>query len=326
MTRRMLSDCLERLDAGECRPAVPHLSRRSQGTVASVVALLIALAGSDQARAQAPQPSAPKAAGTAQTSSEKRADPRATPDVLQEIVVTASARPEEKFKASYAITTTSAEQIRDAVPNGTADLLKVVPGIWVETTGGETDANIYVRGFAGSGNSPFVTLELDGVPMFAPSSISFMDNTNLFRLDDSVDHVETLIGGPGAIWGHGQPGATMNVIQKNGKDDPGGSVRLTVGTGGLYRLDFYDGGQISDNWYGSVGGFYRTERGIRDTQYPFDQGGQVEATLTHTFDGGELTFYGRVLNDNNTFVTDIPMLAHGSGTGISLSHSRGSTL
>lgn len=318
MTRRMLSDCGERPEADERRAATPQPCRYGQGTVATIVALLIALAGSDQAVAQTAQPSPPTAASAAQKSGEKRADPSAT-DVLQEVVVTASARPEEKFRTSYAITTTSAEQIRDAVPNGTADLLKVVPGIWVETTGGETDANIYVRGFAGSGNSPFVTLELDGVPMFAPSSISFMDNTNLFRLDDSVDHVETLIGGPGAIWGHGQPGATMNVIQKNGKDNPGGIVRLTAGTGGLYRLDFYDGGQISDGWYGSVGGFYRTDRGVRDTQYPFDQGGQVEATLTHDFDGGELTLYGRVLRDNNTFVTDIPMLAHGSGTGESLS-------
>jgi outer membrane receptor protein involved in Fe transport len=319
MTRRTLADCLKGLDA-ERRPAGHLVLRRSQGTIASVVALLIALAGSDQAGAQTPQSATSNSTATASTSSQKRADPLAPQAVLQEVVVTASARPEEKFRTSYAITTTSSEQIRDAVPNGTADLLKVVPGIWVETTGGETDANIYVRGFAGSGNSPFVTLELDGVPMFAPSSISFMDNTNLFRLDDSVDHVETLIGGPGAIWGHGQPGATMNVIQKNGKDNPGGIVRLTAGTGGLYRADFYDGGQISDGWYGSVGGFYRTDRGIRDTQYPFDQGGQVEATLTHVFDGGgELTIYGRVLNDNNTFVTDIPMLAHGSGGNLSLS-------
>ena len=292
-------------------PSQRRNRRAEQLIMVSTMALVAALASEGAAQAQTD--AAPAAAPTAPAAN-------APPQALEEIVVTGAARGEKKFKAAYAITTINEQQVKELAPTGTADLLKTVPGVWVETTGGETNANIYIRGFPQTGNSAYLTLELDGVPLFAPSSISFMDNTNLFRLDDSVDHVETLIGGPGAIWGHGQAGATMNVIQKNGYDNPGGVIEATTGSGSLYRGDFYYGGKIADDWYASVGGFYRTDQGVRDTQFPSDQGGQIEATLTHTFEsGGEVEFYGRVLDDSNAFFTDIPMLATGAGSNLKLS-------
>ena len=42
-----------------------------------------------------------------------------------------------------------AEQIKQANPESTADLLKISPGIWAEPTGGQTGANIEMRGFLG---------------------------------------------------------------------------------------------------------------------------------------------------------------------------------
>ena len=68
----------------------------------------------------------------------------ATPaaESLQEIVVTASAVGVKKLDASYNIVAVDAEQIKEANPKSTADILKVSPGIWPESSGGQTGANI----------------------------------------------------------------------------------------------------------------------------------------------------------------------------------------
>ena len=63
---------------------------------------------------------------------------------LETVVVTGSAisggRPE--LEASYNIVTANEEQIRQSNPKSTADLLKISPGLWPESTGGQTGANI----------------------------------------------------------------------------------------------------------------------------------------------------------------------------------------
>jgi outer membrane cobalamin receptor len=67
----------------------------------------------------------------------------------QEIVVTGNTNREgqRKIDASYSISTASALQIREVQPTSTADLLKIVPGVWVESSGGQAGANVFIRGF-----------------------------------------------------------------------------------------------------------------------------------------------------------------------------------
>src|SRR5262249_45123539 len=61
-----------------------------------------------------------------------------------------------------------------------------------------------------------------------------------------------------------------------------------------------------DNWYGSIGGFYRQSDGGRDPQYPSDIGGQLTATIKRTFDNGYLMFWARTLHDKNQWVAGFP--------------------
>src|SRR5690606_5050175 len=73
---------------------------------------------------------------------------------IEELIVTgtpggASLR---KFDASFAISTVSEEEIRQVAPASTADLLKTIPGVWVESSGGISGANIFVRGFPSGGD------------------------------------------------------------------------------------------------------------------------------------------------------------------------------
>jgi outer membrane receptor protein involved in Fe transport len=232
---------------------------------------------------------------------------------LQEVVVTATATGVKKLEASYNIVSVDAEAIKQQNPKSTADLLKVSPGIWPESSGGQTGANIEVAGFPSGGDAPFFTNMIQGLPMYGMPSLSFMDSSSFLRIDDTIERVEVVQGGPGALFGPGQMGATANFILRRGSDAPGGSISEMWGDEGLWRTDGYYGFKISDGWYGSVGGFYRDSKGVRPPQFSADQGGQVSATVSHDLDGGSLMFWARVLDDHNQFMVPIPVIENGSG-------------
>jgi iron complex outermembrane receptor protein len=171
--------------------------------------------------------------------------------------------------------------------------MKLVPGVYAESTGGQSGANIEVRGFPSGSDSPFVSVQLNGNPIYPVPVLSFFEGSSAFRLDDTVERVEVLRGGPSTIYSVGQPGATMNFILKKGTDTPEGTVRLTTGTGSLRRVDMYYGGKISDGWYGRSAASTARPMACATPQFPADDGGQLTATLTRKLDQGELTLYVR---------------------------------
>ena len=236
------------------------------------------------------------------------------------VVIVGSANPagQRKIEAGYAVTTLSADTLKAAAPISAAAVLKLVPGIFPETTGGVSGPNIEVRGFPTGGDAKFVTMQIDSLPVFPVASLSFLDNSTQIRLDETIKRVEATIGGQAVLFGNGQPGATVNFVQKNGRDDQGGSIGLTYGTGNLTRFDTYYGAELAKGWYGSVGGFYRTAKGVRNTQFPSDQGYQFVGTLTHDFDDGSFTVYTRQTSDRNAFFTPIPLIRTGTGSDITL--------
>ncbi|MHB8816703.1 MAG: TonB-dependent receptor plug domain-containing protein, partial [Steroidobacteraceae bacterium] len=133
---------------------------------------------------------------------------------LQEVVVTGT--PEVSgvrlLDASFPVSAASLAQIQLAQPSSAADLLKIVPGLWAESSGGETGANIEVAGFPGGGDAPYVTYQIEGSPVYPAPTLSFMDNSSLLRLDDTIDRIEVVQGGPSVVYSNGQIGATTNII------------------------------------------------------------------------------------------------------------------
>lgn len=65
---------------------------------------------------------------------------------LEEVVVTGTATRASKMKQSVSVSSMSTEMIEMSAPNNSADVLRTVPGIRAESTGGEGNANINVRG------------------------------------------------------------------------------------------------------------------------------------------------------------------------------------
>src|SRR6185437_8258625 len=90
---------------------------------------------------------------------------------LQTVVVTATATGVSKLDASYNVVTANREEIQQANPVSVADLLKISPGIWPESTGGQTGANIEIAGFPGGGDAPFFTNMINGSPIYGMSSL-----------------------------------------------------------------------------------------------------------------------------------------------------------
>ena len=243
----------------------------------------------------------------------------ANTSTLDEIVVTGTPQAAglKKLDASFSINTASLEEIRTAQPSSAADLLKIVPGVWAESSGGETGANIELVGFPGGGDAPYVTYQLNGAPIYPASTLSFMDNSSLFRLDESVERAEFVLGGPAVVFSNGQIGETANFILRQGTAKAQGDLAVTFGSEGMYRIDGFYSGPIAQDWYMSIAGFYRDSNGVRSPQYPSDIGGQLTGTLTHTLDAGSIMFYARVLSDKNLFITDVPLSVSANGRGVS---------
>ncbi|MFC5477653.1 TonB-dependent receptor [Massilia suwonensis] len=279
------------------------MKQSKQFALSTVALAVLTLVGQAQAAGQA----APQEGTNATVTQE-----------IQQVVVTgtASASGTRKIDTAFSITTATEEQLKSASPSSTADVLKLVPGVYAEATGGQSGANVEVRGFPSGSDSPFVSVQLNGNPVYPVPVLSFFEGTSAFRLDDTIERVEVLRGGPSTIYSVGQPGATMNFILKKGDDVPERTIRLTTGTGNLRRGDVFLGGKLAEGWYGTIGGFYRKTDGVRDAQFPADDGGQLTATITRKLDGGEITAYVRATDEKNAFYTGVPLISSNEGRTI----------
>ena len=198
-------------------------------------------------------------------------------NIIEEVVVTGTAGGGEmrKLDASFAITNVSAEDITKFSPKSTADLLKTIPGVWAESSGGVAGANVLCVDFRPVGDAPFYTLELEGAPIFPPATLSFLENTTLFRIDETIKRVEGLRGGPQSVQDNGQPGLTTNFLLKEGSEETEGLVKYSVADYGLQRFDAVLSGEISEDFYYMIGGYVASSQGIRDAGYTSEEGKSV---------------------------------------------------
>ncbi|CAD5254270.1 Trehalose-regulated TonB-dependent outer membrane receptor [Alteromonas sp. 38] len=216
-----------------------------------------------------------------------------------------------KIDASFAVTNIDASDIEKFAPKSTADLFKAIPGVWVESSGGESGANVFVRGFPGGGDAPFLTIALEGSPIYPASTLSFLENSQMFRIDDTIEMVEGLRGGPNPVVSNGQPGLTTNFRLKRGGEDSEASVKYTVSDYGLNRVDLVLSGALADDLYYMVGGYVKSSDGIRDAGFSSEEGNQFTVNLTKIFDKGELNLYTRQTDDHGTWYLPTPLNVEG---------------
>jgi iron complex outermembrane recepter protein len=230
-------------------------------------------------------------------------------ETIEEVIVTGTAGGAElrKFDASFAITTMSDEDINKFAPQSTADLLKLVPGVWSESSGGVAGANVFVRGFPGGGDAPFFTLQVNGAPIFPPPTLSFLENTTLFRIDETVLRVEALRGGPNPVFSNGQPGLTTNFILREGSAETEGLVKYTTSDYELRRFDGYLSGELADEFYYMIGGYISSSPGIREAGFNSDEGQQLTINLTKDLDNGSINFFHRQTDDHGQWYLPVAL-------------------
>ena len=214
--------------------------------------------------------------------------------------------------AAYAVTTIDQPAIERLAPASTAEVLRLVPGLTIESSGGKNGANIFVRGYPSGGDAEYVTFQTEGVPFFPPATLSFLENSQLIRLDDTVRRVEAVRGGTGALFASGQPGVTINIIQREGGPKLEGETKLGLFSDGERRADAWLSGPLAPDAHFMVGGYYSSGDGVRSPGFDADRGGQVSANLRHDFTGGSLLLFGRYLNDRSQWLLPIPVEQHGT--------------
>lgn len=233
----------------------------------------------------------------------------ASGEVIEEIITTGTAGGAEirKFDASFAITTMDNQDIDMFSPQSTADLLKLVPGVWSESSGGVSGANVFVRGFPGGGDAPFLTVQVNGAPIFPPPTLSFLENTTLFRIDETVQRVEALRGGPNPVFSNGQPGLTTNFILREGSEETEGLAKYTTSDYDLRRFDAYLSGELADEFYYMIGGYVSSSPGIRDAGFNSDEGNQITVNLTKDLDNGSINLFHRQTDDHGTWYLPVAL-------------------
>lgn len=220
----------------------------------------------------------------------------------------------KKKDASFAITTISPRAMEQLSPQSTAAALDLVPGVWSESSGGVAGANIFVRGLPSSGDAPFVTMSINGAPIYGTQTLSFFEQSSIFRIDETVGTTEALRGGPSSVFSNGESGLTTNFNLKKGTDQTMGKIKYTTSDYSEQRVDAVLSGPISEKFYYMVGGYARTSPGIRNTEFNSERGAQFTIQLTKVFDKGIVNGFARLTNDHGQWI--LPMaLATGNDLG-----------
>lgn len=220
---------------------------------------------------------------------------------LEEIVVTGTASNNiTKLESSVAVTTISSEELAILAPQGLAETMEMIPGLWVEPSGGEVGNNVAPRGLQGVAATSFLATTQDGVIVAYDSSFS---PDQVMRPDLTVERIEAIRGGSSGIFSPNGAGGTVNYITRKGTETPEGQVRLTVSDYGTFRPEFVYTGPLSDDWLVAVGGYYRVSDGIRDVGYTADKGGQLSLVLTRKLSNGRLHLGVKSISEDNIFHT-----------------------
>ncbi|MBS0567452.1 MAG: TonB-dependent receptor [Proteobacteria bacterium] len=266
--------------------------------------------------------SATEAAATAADANAAVPDPQTAPadastkttQNMASVIVTGRAGVDARTKeqTSYSITTIGEDKLRLQAPTSVTESLKSVPGFWVEASGGEASGNVRARGIPVDGFGSITLLE-DGLPVDHDPSLGYLNGDQAFRLDETIDGLEVVRGGPSSLFYSNAPAGAVNYIPRQVGEEASGLFKYTVGDYGLNRGDFWFGTPLGDGWKLALGGYYRQDDGVREPGYTADQGGQLRATISKEWETGKLSFDYKRMVDTVYFDLGIPMRTYPGG-------------
>ena len=251
----------------------------------------------------------------AQMAAQAQTAPAASPDGLNldRVIVTGTAVARSKMDQSVSVSTIDGESIVKSGAQSAAEVLRSVPGLRSESSGGEGNANITARGVPiSAGGSRYVSIHEDGLPVLLIGDAAFATPDMFTRVDFFTDSVDAIRGGSAGTLGTNSPAAIVNFISKTGKQ-AGGAIAYSRGLDFKQdRLDFNYGGSLGQGLNFQIGGFNRIGEGTRNTDINVENGGQLRASLTKTFDGGYIRATFKSLDDKTPTYLPVPVALQGN--------------
>jgi outer membrane receptor protein involved in Fe transport len=229
---------------------------------------------------------------------------------LESVVVTGTSAAATKMQSSVSISTMSSEAIEKSGAQSTAEVLRSIPGVRSESSGGEGNANVTVRGVPiSAGGARYTQFQENGLPVLLFGDFNFATGDMFTRADIAVDRLEVVRSGSGSTLSTNSPAGIINFVTKTG-DIGGGSIGLNVGLDHKSNRVDFDYGLPYDNsnsFY--VGGYYRRGEGARDTAgVTMENGGQVRANWLFKQGGADfLRVDLKILNDQTPTLLPVPV-------------------
>jgi outer membrane receptor for ferrienterochelin and colicins len=158
------------------------------------------------------------------------------PVQFDQVVVTASRRPQSLEEVPVSISVLDAQEIRERNALVIDDALRYIPGVNM------TGFQVNIRGSSGysRGAGSRVLLLLDGIPFITGDT----GELNFESIPvGQVDRIEVVKGASSALYGSNALGGVINVITKEIPDQPSTVVRFF---GGMYNKPTYDQWKWSD--------------------------------------------------------------------------------
>jgi outer membrane receptor protein involved in Fe transport len=227
---------------------------------------------------------------------------------MERVVVTGTASGSSKMKTSVSVSTLEADAIKNSAPLSAAEVLRAVPGVRSESSGGEGNANITVRGVPiSAGGARYVQIQEDGLPVLQSGDFNFITPDSYVKIDGSLDHLEVVRGGSASTLATNAPGGIINFISKTGEEQ-GGHIGISHGLGyDETRYDFDYGAPISEKTRFFIGGHYRSGEGVRNTGMSTESGGQIRGNITHELDNGFIRLSFKHLDDQAPTALPVPV-------------------
>ncbi len=152
---------------------------------------------------------------------------------LDEVVVSASRRPEKITEAPASVSVVGAREIRQQPALTVVDHLRDVPGVDIVQSG-LTQSNVVVRGFNNAFSGTLMTLtdnRMASVPSLRVNAYNFIP-----LVDDDIEQIEIIRGPGSALYGPNTANGVLNMITRSPLSSPGTWVSLTAGERNVLRV------------------------------------------------------------------------------------------
>ncbi|MDT7042128.1 TonB-dependent receptor plug domain-containing protein [Candidatus Nitronereus thalassa] len=185
-------------------------------------------------------------------------------EVLDPIVITATASPTTLSQVPASVTIITREKIVQQQANRLSSILQQVPGIIVDEMGGRGGlSSVYLRG----GDPNFTLIMIDGIPLNDPSN-QRGGSVNLSILTpERIERIEIVRGPASIVYGSDAMAGAINIITRKGQSHSNYQATVEGGQFGYGRSTILAQGSAKDVLYSGSVAFTRNDEQVEGDRF-----------------------------------------------------------